>query len=122
MLGQGHIHYSNMTPQEEFRINGTLCEPTIESLLNLHEDLNNSDVAGAIVYIKEARGSYPAEDFLTTTISRLRNLSNRVRGQNKTELLDIIERLQVIESQTYNESEYGSDELRKALDCLKVIE
>lgn len=115
----GHMVYSNMTPKEEFRLNGTLCESTIEALILEHEDTQEADIKGAKTYIKEAKGCYASEDFLTTPVRDLQTVANRVRGQNKLMLLDIIQQLQNIENEIRQSGEYGSDELRKALDCLK---
>lgn len=116
----GHIHFSNMTPREEFRINGTLCEKTIESLIEHHEDENGLQVDGAKVYVNEANGCFPQEDFLTTVTADIRTIANRLRGRNKDELLELVQRLEQIESEINQQSEYGHSELKKAIECLTV--
>lgn len=120
-MGGQHIYYSNMTPSEEFRLNnGSLSSGTIEKLLDTHESLGGIDSKGAMVHIKEARGCFAKEDFLTSAIRDLTTIANRLRGRNKLELLDQIQKLRNIESAVFQEGEYGSDELKKAYDCLKT--
>lgn len=109
-----------MTPREEFRLNGSLCEQTIESLIERQEDESNLDVEGAVVYMEEAKGCFPDEDFLTAVRTEIRTVANRLRGRNKDELLELVEKLGQIESEITQQSEYGQDELKKALGCLTV--
>lgn len=119
-MNSGHIHFYNMTPREEFRLNGSLCEQTIESLIERQEDESNLDVEGAVVYMEEAKGCFPDEDFLTAVRTEIRTVANRLRGRNKDELLELVEKLGQIESEITQQSEYGQDELKKALGCLTV--
>lgn len=114
-----HYHYSAMPPREEFRINGTLCTTTIEALIDHQEDMSNIELDSVQVWIKEAKGCFPSEDFLTAVRNDIRTVANRLRGRNKTELLELVEKLGEIESATTQESEYGHTELKKALECLK---
>lgn len=119
-MGSGHIHFSSMTPREEFRLNGTLCEKTIEALIVQHEDESGLQIESAKVYVKEAKGSFPGEDFLTTVRNDIRTIANRLRGRNKDELLELVEKLGEIESEVSREAEYGGSELKKALECLTI--
>lgn len=119
-MGSGHIHFSSMTPREEFRLNGTLCEKTIEALIVQHEDESGLQIESAKVYVKEAKGCFPEEDFLTSVRSEIRTIANRLRGRNKDELLELVEQLGNIESEINQQSEYGNDELKKALECLTI--
>ena len=118
MLGD-HIHYSNMTPREEFRLNGTLCEASIEALIVEHEDSPALELDSIECWVSEAKGCFPDEDFLTSVRSDIQTIANRLRGRNKLELMDLVEKLGQIESEISQQAEYGADELKKALDCLK---
>lgn len=115
----GHIHFSNMTPREEFRLNGTLCEASIEALIIEHEDSPALELDSVECWVSEAKGCFPSEDFLTSVRNDILTIANRLRGRNKLELLDLVQKLGEIESEVTQQSEYGADELRKALDCLK---
>lgn len=117
-MNQNHIHYSNMTADEEFRLNGTLCAPTIESLLDAAFERDQLDLKGARACIEEARGCFPAEDALVTQIQEIKRIANRLRGTNKLQLLDAVEQLEQIQTEIFQSSEYGSSELGKALKCL----
>lgn len=114
-----HIHFSNMTPREEFRLNGTLCETTMEALIVESEDSSTIKLDGVQCYVSEAKGCFPSEDFLTSIRGEILTIANRLRGNNKLQLLDLIEKLGQIESEINQQSEYGADELRKALDYFK---
>lgn len=119
-MNGGHIYFSSMTPREEFRLNGTLCEKTIEALIIRHEDENDLQIESAKVYVKEAKGCFPEEDFLTSIRAEIRTIANRLRGRNKDELLQLVEQLGDVESTINQQSEYGNDELKKALECLTI--
>ncbi|HEO0817003.1 hypothetical protein WKH82_17405 [Acinetobacter baumannii] len=118
-MNGNHIYFSNMTPEEEYRLNGTLCAPTIESLLDAHYEIENLDFDGAETYIKEARTCFPAEDVLTTQIQEIRRIANRLRGANKLQLLDAVEQLENIQDELVQQAEYGQSELGKALKCVE---
>lgn len=115
----GHIYFSNMTPDEEYRLNGTLCAPTIESLLDAQHEIENLDFEGAEAYLKEARGCFPAEDELSSSIQEIRRIANRLRGANKLQLLDAVEKLEQTQYSLNQQAEYGHSELGKALKCLQ---
>lgn len=108
-----------MTPREEFRLNGTLSETTIEALIVEHEDAPAVEFDSVECWIKEAKGCFPAEDFLTSVRNDILTIANRLRGQNKLQLLDLVQKLGEIESEISQQAEYGSTELRKALNELQ---
>lgn len=109
--------FSNITAQEEFRLTGTVSGERLNGLLERSDALEKLDGLDAHIY--EANGQYPAEDFLSDVIERLHNLAKRLRGDNKAELLGVIEALDDIGQTTFYASDYGRSELRKALATLK---
>ena len=72
----------------------------------------------ARVYIEEACTQYPAEDALQPHITALRAMASKLRGDNRTALLAIVEDLEQAQSDAMHAGEYGRDELRKALGVL----
>jgi hypothetical protein len=72
-------------------------------------------------HVNEACCQFPAEDFLEGVKDRLHELSKRVRGDNKSELMGIIEALDDIAQCTFNAADYGRDELRKAIKALDEV-
>ena len=117
-MNTGHVHYLNMTPREEFRLNGPLCESSIEALIIQQEDSPEVHAQDIEAWVKEARASFPSEDFLTSVRNEIQTIANRLRGRNKLELLDLVEKLGEVESEVSRQAEYGADELRKVLDSL----
>lgn len=66
----------------------------------------------AQTHIQDAKGSYPAEDFLQEVINDLLQLA---KGRvTKAEVLAIAERLEELQTQVYQSSEYGINELVQA--------
>jgi hypothetical protein len=113
-----HICYTNMTLEEEFRINGTLSVSTIETVLDKMASQEEVNASGAVVYIDEASGCFPTEDFMEDELRELRTIANRLRGANKLQMLDLLERLTQERNQINQSAEYGADELKKAKKCL----
>ena len=74
---------------------------------------------GAKVYINEAMGQFPAEDFLAGPIERLHEMAKRLRGDNRATLLEIIKQLDDIAQCTISADDYGRSELHKAIGELK---
>jgi len=111
------LHASNMTAAEHLRINGTLPIELAEQLVEYPERLEALE--GIDAYMSEAMGQYPEEDFLSDPISRLHALAKRVRGDNRDEVLAIIEQLDDIAQTTFNSADYGRDELRKGIKLFK---
>ena len=108
---------SNMTLAEEFRMNGALSADSIESLIEREALLDGLN--GIEVKIKEGMTQFPAEDFLQGPIKRLHQLAKKLRGDNRSEVLAIIESLDDIAQCTFNSADYGRSELK---DALKIYE
>jgi hypothetical protein len=109
--------FSNATAEEEFKLTGTLRSSSIESLLDGAAALESYE--GIEAHISEAMGQYPAEDFTSELAQRMLNLAKRLRGDNKAEMLAIIESLDDMAQCRFNASEYGRSELQAALDVIK---
>ena len=110
--------FSNLTAQEELRLTGTLALPRIEELLELDDKLKGLSRIGA--HIDEAMAQYPAEDFLTPIMDRLHQFSKRLRGDNRSDLLAIIETIDDFAQCTFNAADYGRNELRKATRAIEA--
>lgn len=108
-----------LTPQEHYRMHGCLAPEHTEEALDAIEAC---DALGAIDgYIKEAKAQFPEEDFLQEPIDELRKLAEPMRGENKAKLIALADKLQALQVSTFHESEYGIDELKKALKELDKI-
>lgn len=106
------------TAEEFYRLNGYLSRDYAEPLLDAQNKLES--VSGVDSYIQEAMGQYPAEDFLSEIVSDLHALAKRMyKGDNKTELLRIIESMDDALQCQSNASDYGREELHNALKVYK---
>ena len=111
------INYSNLSAREHFNLNGCVPRDMLEALLDKEEELNR--LLGLEAHISEAKGCFPAEDFLEPIKARLIEFQKRVRGSNRDEIGVIIESLDDLAQLTFNETDYGRDELRKALKAIE---
>lgn len=98
-------------------MNGSLSEARCLELINLSEQVPIYE--DAIVKVEEARGQFPAEDFTSSISDRLHNIAKRLRGDNKSDLLNVIEALDDLAQCTFYATEYGRSELH---DALKILE
>jgi hypothetical protein len=115
IAGGSMIEGSNMTHAEYFYLNGKLSEQRTEQLLSALHDAQAFDVREYASYAQEAQSGFPEEDFLAEHTSDLHHFAKRLRGENKKELLAIIERLIQTESDVAQSGEYGYDQLRKII-------
>lgn len=105
-------YISNLSPAEEYRLNGTLSCETIETLLESHakfeavQDVGNLD---------EARGCFPEEDCLQEHIEDLRRVAKGMRGDNRALLLGLAEELEDTQAEIAVASEYGISEIKAYL-------
>lgn len=107
--------YSN---EELFRVNGTLPANRIEALLECEDKANALENVEA--HISEAKGCFVSEDCLHEIIDYMQQLAKHMRGENRTELLRIIECAESLQSELGREGEYGADELRQALKIINM--
>ena len=110
------IDSSNLTHEECFRLNGSLSAARINEMLDTHSAYESATECKPC--IQEARGSYPAEDFLSGVIEKLNDLRKHLRGDNREALGTIIESLDDLAQTTFYGSEYGRAELDKALEAM----
>ena len=107
----------NLTAEEEYHTTGVLVNKLqIERLL----DLDMKDTAAAIVYIEEARGSFPAEDYLEGILHEFRAIVKLAKGETRVRLERAVERLDEKNNALKQASEYGLSELRSAVAELKT--
>lgn len=98
--------FSSLSAREEFALSGTLSNETIESLLDIADDRSEVPTIGDVC------AGFPDEDFLAGIIERLHAFSKRLRGENRADLLGIIESLDDVAQCTFNSADYGRSELR----------
>lgn len=108
---------SNLTPREAYRLNGSLPDSLIESLLDNVEAVTNAE--GVSAHVQEALGCFPKEDFLASFIEDLYTLSKRLRGDNKAEALSLIEKAEDLQQCVFNQGDYGRSELHEANKTLE---
>ena len=102
----------NLTAEEEYHITGVLSNKAhIERLL----DLDMKDTAAAVVHIKEARGTFPAEDYLEEILHEFRAVAKLSKGAVRDRLIGAINTLEAKIEALNQASEYGAAELRSAV-------
>lgn len=111
--------FSNMTAREHLRLCGAVPVEKIEDLLEKEEALE--EMEGIDAHISEAMAQYPAEDFLQGPINRMHELAKRLRGDNRAELLGIIEQLDDIAQCTFNSADYGRSELNAVIKTIEGV-
>lgn len=109
--------FSNMTAEEMYRATGTLSREKIEELLDAEAKLTQvKNIEGHLVDAHQ----FPNEDFLAGVTDKVRQVFERVHGENKKDLLHVIEMLDDIGMCTLNASQYGREELKQALDVVRA--
>ena len=110
---------SNYSAREVLNITGTLSAQVIEGMVDNAE--NAEAMRETIPNIEEAKGCFPDEDFIDASgiISDLRAIAARVRGENKAGILAAIEALEALQTEVFGQTEYGMEELTKALNVLE---
>lgn len=108
---------SNLSNNEYYRLYGTLSPDRIEALLDKSDQLESLD--GIEAHIQEACCQFPAEDFLVPVQDRLRDLAKKLRGDNRQEVLGIIEQLDDINQCQVYATGYAVEELGKVEKALK---
>jgi hypothetical protein len=72
-----------------------------------------------VPYAQEASAQFPAEDFLSDQVSALQEFAKRLRGDNKKDLLHIIECISDALQCQFYATDYGMAELRKIINTIK---
>ena len=117
------MKFSNMTVVEEFNLNGTLSQETIEQNIDLLESIHQlqDSVDDVDSKIHDAKCQFPEEDFLNEIINRIGTLAKKLRGDNKDEAMAIAECLEDIAQCTFNAADYGRSELQDAQNIIEEI-
>ena len=113
-----YINYSSLSPKEHFRLNGQVPGDMLETLLDRADALET--LGGLDAHLSEANGCFPAEDFIEPIRWQLQDLHRSLRGANREKLGGILESLDDLAQCIFNESDYGRDEIRKALDIIQA--
>lgn len=108
--------FYNLTNEELFRLTGSLPPERIEGLLDNAAAAAGLEGIGACV--AEAKTCFFAEDALSPILSQLTELAKNLRGNNKQELLGIIESLDDFAQCQFHQGDYGRDELHKVEKAL----
>jgi hypothetical protein len=112
---------SNLTLAEHYRMYGTFSEEQVERVLAREEI--DFDPSGVQCRIEEAESGLYGEDFLAEHIQSLIDFKKRLRGQNKENLQTIIEKIESLAQELFNQGDYARMELREAyaaLDAIKI--
>lgn len=109
----------SLTPREHMKLHGALPADQLEDLIDWQE--RTADVSDVACHLTEAGGQYPAEDFLSGPIARLHALAKKIRGDNRSDLLAIIEALDDVAQTTFSAADYGRSELHKAKTSLEEL-
>ena len=105
---------SNMLPREELAQFGVLSEATAEKIIDQAEQLE--EVLEIEGYIAEAKSQFVDEDFLEPVLKLLKNLHRNLRKSDTKEAVQfIIDEAEDLQGTIARASEYGADELNKAL-------
>ena len=123
-----HIHWgSNMTPMEEFRVNGCLRVETQEWLVDYYDDVGN--LFGKVEdYTIDAFGSiideldYPREDVLTPIKDLAYTLLKAVKGNNKTLAQELVDAIEGLEQELQQEGEHVNEHIGKLKTGIKEWE
>ena len=110
--------WSNMSAREEMLLTGQVSKERLEALIEKSEALEAMD--GIEAHIEEARGQYPAEDFLEKHKDQLMQLRNKLRGSNRETMDAILESLDDLAQMTFYSSEYGRSELNEAMTLFRA--
>lgn len=111
-----HYIYSVMPPEEEYRINGTVCNKTIEFLLDKPDPPNEDDISDIVDHIDNVKNSYilPEDD-----IDAMHEFINTISDDNIQKTLS--DMLLLIEKQISINIDKNNDELDKALKIVNSI-
>ena len=110
------LNRSILTISEEFQMFGEITGSRAEEAMNAI--VMGENVPSIKAHIDEACAMFPDEDFTAEIIIEMRGLAKRIRGENRAEMLQLIEKLEAKNEEVWQAAEYGVDELKKAL---KVI-
>lgn len=111
-------HLSHLTPDERERYAYLAGQAQLAELCEFQSQ--TEDLCSVEPHLSEARGCYMPEDFLHGPLKDLRAIAKRLRGENRAELERIAQAIEEARDEQARSSEYGRDELDKALDLIDL--
>lgn len=106
-----------LTPEENYRIKGVVPREQMVQLLDDAARLESiEDIEGDL---SEAKGCYPDEDFLHMEIAELREWAKRLRGENKDDFLELIDRIEGSRDAQNQTAEHGAELITRALKAIE---
>lgn len=108
--------WTNLTASEELRLTGAVTGERLEKLLDCEAQVEKLDDVGT--HIDEALAQFPKEDFIGEHKKRLLVLRNKLRGDRRAELDEILEALDDLAGEITNSADYGREELNLARAAL----
>lgn len=115
------IEASNLSHKEYFRLNGALSVERTEAMFEEVAEAQAYDVREFADYAIEAQCGFSDEDFLQDEVSDLYAFAKRLRGDNKKDLLSIIEAIENALQQHKNSVEFGYEQLNKIISPVKKV-
>jgi hypothetical protein len=107
----------NMTPEEEYRLNGVVTGDRLINLLDAATVVESAD--GACSQCQEALGCFPDEGFMGAEIDELDAFAKTLRGDKRDRFLETVNSMKSKLQDQEQAAEYGADELRKAIKTMK---
>lgn len=105
--------------------------PSLERAAFQRGDILVAQLAGRLIdaegvaeirpHLDEAFSQFPEEDFLENVMGELRELAVGMRGLNRAKLNAIVSKIEEIQLATGRATEYGRDELSKAIDSIDSL-
>lgn len=109
-MSKGETMFLNYSNAELFKLSGTLPSDRIETLLDCESKLNL--VADYKTKVQEAYYCFISEGFADNELQQLKALCKSLRGNNRSQLENIIESLENTIASEVSNAAYGRDELR----------
>lgn len=108
--------WENLSPREYHSMTGKLTDQHIEELLDEVEDIPDLDAIAN--YANEAAGQFPEEDCLQSAIDMANDLALELKGDKRRHIQALIDKLDALQTELSNASEYGRNELNKVTDII----
>ena len=106
------MHTASLTWEEQERFAYFSNKPEAAILGELADRSSAEDLfSGIESHVDEAHAAYPAEDFAHEVIADLQGFAKRLRGENRADLLAIVNALAELQHQTFLSTDHGREEL-----------
>lgn len=113
--------HMNLTPAEQYRINGRFTDATACALLDLAENHKSLDAPWACSAIREVKGCLPKEDDFTEILGDMRDLHKHLRGANKDRLQQLLDKVEKLSEEQRSNYDHGHEQLNKVHDALSAF-